>query len=56
MIRFACPSCGAVFTAGDERGGKTGSCSKCKAQFIIPEAIAPKGPREAPAEARPRRG
>ena len=36
MIRFACPGCGAVYTVGDEKAGKTGKCPKCAAQFEIP--------------------
>lgn len=36
MIRFACPSCSATYTVGDEKGGKSGRCPKCQAQFTIP--------------------
>ncbi|MFO0850452.1 MAG: hypothetical protein U0871_18110 [Gemmataceae bacterium] len=38
MIRFACPGCGAVYTVEDAKGGKTGKCPKCQAQFVIPAA------------------
>ncbi|CAN5506155.1 hypothetical protein BH11PLA2_BH11PLA2_04080 [soil metagenome] len=44
MIRYACPSCEAVFTATDDKGGKTGTCSKCQTQFIVPDAVAPPPP------------
>jgi DNA-directed RNA polymerase subunit M/transcription elongation factor TFIIS len=38
MIQFACPSCAAVFSVGDEKAGKTGKCPKCDAKFVIPDA------------------
>lgn len=43
MIQFACPGCAAVFAVGDEKGGKTGKCPNCGAQFQIPmpQASAP---------------
>jgi hypothetical protein len=64
MIRFACPSCGAVFTAADEKGGKTGSCAKCSTQFIIPAAastptpkpVAPPPPPPKPSPPKPSSG
>jgi TM2 domain-containing membrane protein YozV len=37
MIRFSCPGCGATYTVGDQKGGKTGRCPKCQAQFVIPQ-------------------
>lgn len=40
MIRFACPSCSASFTVGDEKAGKKGKCPKCQSQFVIPDAPA----------------
>ena len=40
MIRFACPGCGATYTVGDEKSGKTGKCPKCESQFVIPEPAA----------------
>jgi predicted Zn finger-like uncharacterized protein len=36
MIRFACPSCSATFSVGDEKAGKSGKCPKCLTQFLIP--------------------
>ena len=36
MIRFSCPVCEAKYSSGDERGGLTVTCPKCKSQFIIP--------------------
>src|SRR4051794_34484563 len=36
MIRFACPGCGAAYAVPDEKGGKTGRCPKCQAEFVIP--------------------
>lgn len=37
MIQFACPGCSTTFTVGDEMAGKTETCSKCSAQFVIPD-------------------
>lgn len=45
MIRFACPGCGASFTVGDEKAGKSGKCPKCQSAFVIP------APERAPAPA-----
>ena len=52
MIRFACPGCGAKFTVDDARGGRTGKCPKCQAQFQIPmpEGAPPAPPVTAAAE------
>src|SRR5262245_50445500 len=49
MIRFACPSCSAVMSVTDDKGGKTGKCPKCQAAFLIPEPeSAPAPPEPAP--------
>ena len=44
MIRFACPTCSAVFTVADDKAGKTSTCPKCKSQFQIPELDPPPMP------------
>lgn len=36
MIQFACPGCEAVYSVGDEKGGKTSRCPRCDTQFQIP--------------------
>jgi hypothetical protein len=36
MIRFKCPSCGAVMTAPDTAAGCTGACPKCGQRLRIP--------------------
>lgn len=38
MIRFACPGCGASYSVGDDKAGRSGKCPKCQAQFRIPDA------------------
>lgn len=38
MIRFACPSCSAVFKVTDDKAGKTSKCPKCQSLFEIPAA------------------
>ncbi len=48
MIRFSCPGCGATYTVGDEKGGKTGKCPKCQTQFVIPMPEAAAAPAAAP--------
>jgi DNA-directed RNA polymerase subunit M/transcription elongation factor TFIIS len=53
MIRFACPTCNAVFTVADEKGGKAGKCPKCQAQFVIPEAEEGSSPLPPPPPAAP---
>ncbi len=37
-IHVICPSCHARFKVGDQHGGKTGACPKCKGQIQIPAA------------------
>jgi Zn-finger nucleic acid-binding protein len=37
-IHVICPSCHARFKVGDQHGGKTGACPKCKGQIQIPKA------------------
>ena len=37
-IHVVCPSCHARFKVGDQHGGKTGACPKCKGQIQIPKA------------------
>jgi len=46
MIQFACPGCGASYSVGDDKAGKSGKCPKCQAQFRIPdpEPVAPSAP------------
>ncbi len=41
MIRFACDHCGAKFKVSDDKGGKTGKCTKCGAVLNIPVQVAP---------------
>jgi hypothetical protein len=50
MIQFACPSCAAVFSVGDEKAGKTGKCPKCDAKFVIPDAEPGSAPPSSPAD------
>lgn len=37
-IHVICPTCHARFKVGDQHGGKTGACPKCKGQIQIPKA------------------
>jgi len=37
-IQVICPGCHTRFTVGDQHGGKTGACPKCKGSIQIPEA------------------
>lgn len=37
-IHVVCPTCHARFKVGDQHGGKTGACPKCKGQIQIPKA------------------
>ncbi|QDT72832.1 TFIIB-type zinc ribbon-containing protein [Lacipirellula limnantheis] len=37
-INVICPTCHARFKVGDQHGGKTGACPKCKGQITIPRA------------------
>ncbi|MGL6073247.1 MAG: MJ0042-type zinc finger domain-containing protein [Fimbriiglobus sp.] len=47
-IRFACPGCNAEYAVSENKAGKTGTCPKCSAKFLIPggdaEAEAPASP------------
>lgn len=37
MIRFACPSCDATYSAAEEHAGKRTTCKKCGTKFLIPD-------------------
>ena len=37
-INVICPTCHARFKVGEQHGGKTGACPKCKGQIQIPKA------------------
>jgi hypothetical protein len=38
MIRFACPGCNKVYSAGDELAGRKTSCKQCGAIVVVPQA------------------
>lgn len=40
MIRFACPTCSAIFRTTDDQAGRTSTCTKCRNVFLIPDAPA----------------
>lgn len=49
LIKFRCPHCQTVLEAGNNLGGKQGSCPKCKKTITVPknESDAQTKPKEA---------
>ena len=43
-IKFVCPACFKTYTAPDDTGGCSMSCTKCNHPFVIPPALAPAAP------------